>query len=211
MLPDGLALAAFALASFALMATPGPDMLFIAARSVGEGKRSGIVAALGVGSGTIVHILAAAFGLAALLELVPLAYVAVKYAGAAYLLCLGLRLLFKPAGLADGTQAGAAPLGAVFRQGALTNILNPKVALFFLAFLPQFVDAAGSSSPAAQMVALGVLFDAAATLFNIGVACAAGLAGGWLRRRPGVAKIQQRATGLVFIAIACRLALPERR
>src|SRR5689334_7031656 len=219
-LPFGPAFAGFLLASLAVNVTPGPDMLYVIGRSVGQGRRAGIVAALGVFAGCLVHITAAAVGLAALLELVPAAYLVLKYAGVAYLLYIGLRMILASGAAADAAAAGnapSAPLGALFRQGVVTHALNPEVALFFLAFLPQFVDrgaaAATSASawPALQMLALGLVFDVGGLLVNGGVACGFGTAGDWLRRRPGVWRWQQRATGGIFIAVALRLALPERR
>jgi threonine/homoserine/homoserine lactone efflux protein len=219
LLPFGPAFAGFLVASLAVNLTPGPDMLYVIGRSVGQGRRAGIVAALGVFAGCLVHIAAAAVGLAALLELVPAAYLVLKYAGVAYLLYIGIRMILAAGTMADAAAAGNAPpvpLGAIFRQGAITNALNPKVALFFLAFLPQFVDytagvGAASASPALQMLALGLVFDVGGLLVNGGVACGFGTAGDWLRRRPGVWRWQQRATGGIFIAVALRLALPERR
>jgi threonine/homoserine/homoserine lactone efflux protein len=211
MLPSGTALATFLLASLALNLTPGPDMLFVIARSLGQGRRAGIVAGLGIGAGCIVHIGAAAFGLAALLALAPQAYLVIKYAGAAYLLWLGIRM-FASGGADHGEASPAAvPLWAVFRQGVVTNVLNPKVAFFFLAFLPQFVDHRAALNPATQMLSLGVLFDCSGTLVNVAVACGCGLAGDWLRRRPGLHRFQRWLAGTVFIALALRLAMPERR
>ena len=152
-------------AGLALNLTPGPDMLYVAARGAAEGRRAGVVSALGIGAGTLVHITALALGLSALLAAVPLAYDAVRYAGAAYLVYLGVRALLarreEGASVADAPSSGAGArrateppppgrLAALFRQGVVTNVLNPKVALFFLAFLPQFVDPA-RGSPAAPL------------------------------------------------------------
>ncbi|MBV9523608.1 MAG: LysE family translocator [Alphaproteobacteria bacterium] len=211
MLPSGAALATFLLASLALNFVPGPDMLFIIARAVGQGRRAGAVAALGIGAGIIVHILAATLGLAALLELAPLAYLAIKYAGAAYLLWIGIRLLTDRSAAAPAARLAPVPLWTIFRQGAVTNILNPKIALFFLAFLPQFVDHGAAASPAAQMLALGGLFDVGGTAINLAIGCGFGLAGDWLRRRPAIWKAQRWLTGGIFIGLALRLAVPERR
>ena len=204
---DGAALAAFAAAALAVNLTPGPDMLLVAARSMGQGRRAGLAAASGIFVGCIVHILAAAFGLAALLALAPGAYLAIKYLGAAYLLWIGARLL--RGGGSEDTLAAApdAPLWTIFRQGVVTNVLNPKVALFFLAFLPQF---AGTENAAAQMIALGMFFNLGGILVNGGVALGLGAAGDWLRQRPRVRRWQERISGVVFIAVACRLALPDR-
>ena len=209
-MPDSHSLLLFMAAALALNLTPGPDMLYVAARSAGEGRAAGIASALGIGAGTLVHIAAVALGLSALLAAVPVAYMAVRLAGAAYLVYLGVRAL-RSAGhvQAAGPALAPAPLGAVFRQGVITNVLNPKVALFFLAFLPQFVDASRGSA-AKQVIALGLLFDSSGTLVNLAVALLAsgaavrlrgdGRTGGWLRR----------FTGALFIGLGVRLALAAR-
>jgi threonine/homoserine/homoserine lactone efflux protein len=211
MLPGLDHLIPFLLAGLALNLTPGPDMLLIIGRGVGQGRAAGIAAALGIGAGCIVHILAAAFGLAMLFEVEPIAYLVVKYLGAAYLCWLGLKLLFSSATIPGASAAAPAPLGAIFRQGIVTNVLNPKVALFFVAFLPQFVDPGATLGPAAQMIVLGTLFDVSGTIVNVAVACCFGIAGEWLRRRAGIWRWQQRVTGALFLALGCRLALPDRR
>jgi threonine/homoserine/homoserine lactone efflux protein len=200
----------FLAAGLALNLTPGPDMLYVAARSTSEGRRAGIVSALGIGAGTLVHIAALAFGLSALLAAVPAAYDVVRYAGAAYLLWLGARALLRPGKMRDATVVTPAPLGAVFRQGVVTNVLNPKVALFFLAFLPQFVDPA-RGNPMVQTVALGLMFDTSGTIVNVLVALLASRAAGMLRRGGGRAgNVLQRVTGGVFVLLGVRLALARR-
>jgi threonine/homoserine/homoserine lactone efflux protein len=208
-LPDLRTLAVFMAAGLALNVTPGPDMLYVAARSTAEGRRAGIVSALGIGAGTLVHITALALGLSAVLAAVPVVYDVVRFAGAAYLVWLGVRALLRPSAAPAETAITPAPLGAVFRQGVITNVLNPKVALFFLAFLPQFVDPARGSA-AAQIVALGLLFDTSGTIVNALVAIAASRAGGVLRRgRAG--HVLQRVTGGVFVLLGARLALASRK
>jgi threonine/homoserine/homoserine lactone efflux protein len=209
MLPDGPALLAFAIASVALILTPGPDQLLIAARAAGQGREAGVVAGLGIGAGLLVHTTAAALGVAAIVAALPLALELIRYAGAAYLLWLGIRLLRTHGEAATTVTAARAPLSAVFRQGILTNLLNPKIVLFFLAFLPLFVGP-GTSHPALRMILLGTVFAAAGTFWNFVVAFTAGAAGAWMRRRPKLRRFQERLTGAVFVAIACRLALPER-
>jgi threonine/homoserine/homoserine lactone efflux protein len=194
----------FMSAALALNLTPGPDMLYVAARGTGEGRRAGIVSALGIGAGTLVHIAALALGLSALLAAVPAAYDAVRYLGAAYLLWLGVRALLRP-GATAATAVAPAPLGVVFRQGVVTNVLNPKVALFFLAFLPQFVDPA-RGDPVVQTIALGLLFDVQGTLVNLLVALAASRLAGRLRsERAG--RALRRVTGGVFVLLGVRLAV----
>src|SRR5438094_9019007 len=135
-------------AALALNLTPGPDMMYVTARSVGDGRRAGVVAAFGIGTGTLVHIAALALGLAALLAAVPLAYDALRIAGAVYLVVIGTQLLLRPRAASTAVALPPSPLGTVFGQAVLTNVLNPKVALFFLAFLPQFVDAAAGPAVA---------------------------------------------------------------
>ncbi len=211
----------FLLATIALNLTPGPDMLYVIARSVGQGKRAGVTSALGIGAGTLVHMAALALGLSTLLLSVPVAYDAVKYIGAAYLAYLGVRTL-----LARDTKLGAphnsdksglrlSPRGAsnypaIFRQGVITNVLNPKVALFFIAFIPQFVDPA--RGPIGwQVVLLGLIFDTSGTLVNSGVALIAGSLGDRLRTSTRVASIQRWFTGTVFIGLAARLVWPGEK
>jgi threonine/homoserine/homoserine lactone efflux protein len=211
MLADPALIAGFLLASLALNLTPGPDMLYTIGRSVGQGRAAGLAAALGIFVGCFVHILAAAFGLAALFELVPVAYLAVKYLGAAYLAFLGVRMILGAGAAAAAPAARPAPLLAILRQGAVTNALNPKVALFFVAFLPQFVAPGGALPAAAQMLILGIVFNLGGLLVNAAVAVGFGAAGDWLQRRPGIWRLQHRVTGALFLALACRLAWPERR
>jgi threonine/homoserine/homoserine lactone efflux protein len=196
-------------AALALNVTPGPDMLYVATRSTSEGRTAGVVSALGIAAGTLVHITALALGLSALLATIPLAYDVVRYAGAAYLLYLGARALLRPTPAGDVAAVQPAALGVVFRQGMVTNVLNPKVALFFLAFLPQFVDPS-RGSPVVQTILLGLLFNTSGTLVNVLVALGASRAGSWLRRgRAG--QTLQRATGVIFVALGLRLALAGRR
>jgi threonine/homoserine/homoserine lactone efflux protein len=209
-LPDASTLLLFMTAALALNVTPGPDMLYVIARGVGEGRAAGIISALGIAAGCLVHTLAVAFGLAGLLRAVPVAFEIVKWMGAAYLVWLGVRALRKR-GIAVGhATLAATSKTAVFRQGMLTNVLNPKVALFFLAFLPQFVDP--ERGPVAlQLVSLGLLFNVSGTLVNILVAVLASGAGAWSRRRFGESAFMRRLTGLLFIGLGVRLALLERR
>jgi threonine/homoserine/homoserine lactone efflux protein len=206
-MPDAHSLLLFILAGLALNVTPGPDMLYIVARSSTEGRRAGIVSALGVAAGTLVHIAALTLGLAAVLGSVPLAYDTVRLAGAGYLIYLGVRaLLHTPVSSAEITIERAS-LWAIFRQGVVTNVLNPKVALFFLAFLPQFVDPS-RGAPALQMAVLGLIFDLNGTLVNIGVAVGAHSAASlFLGERSRNARIMGRATGVLFIGLGARVAL----
>ena len=205
-MPTVHSIALFLAAGLALNLTPGPDMLYVAARGAGEGRPAGIVSALGIGVGTLVHIALVAAGLAAVLSAVPVAYLAIRLGGAAYLIYLGVRSLLARPATATAPLAPAS-LGTIFRQGVITNVLNPKVALFFLAFLPQFVDAS-RGNPVLQIIALGLLFDTTGTLVNLAVAVGSSRAAEGLRGR-GV--WLQRLTGGIFVALGVRLAFAARR
>jgi threonine/homoserine/homoserine lactone efflux protein len=207
-MPGFQSLALFLAAGLALNLTPGPDMLYVAARGASEGRAAGIVSALGIGVGTLVHIALVAAGLAALLAAVPIAHLALRLGGAAYLVYLGVRALRATPGSGGATELAPAPLGVIFRQGVITNVLNPKVALFFLAFLPQFVDPS-RGHPALQVVALGLLFDLSGTLVNLLVALGSSRVAARLRSGRS-ARLIQRVTGTVFIALGARLAWGAR-
>ncbi|HEY2915215.1 MAG TPA: LysE family translocator [Candidatus Angelobacter sp.] len=207
-MPEKAAFLAFLIAAFALNLAPGPDMLYVIGRSVGQGRKAGIVSSLGVFVGCWVHILAAAFGIAALLRSSPLAFNVVRYAGAAYLIYLGIRILAQKTDLSS-QQLKTERLGVIFRQGAITNMLNPKVAIFFLAFLPQFVDAR-RGSVVMQILLLGLIFNVGGTLVNLAVAYAGGTLGELLRRNQSLARLQRRFTGLIFVGLGLRLAWQRR-
>jgi threonine/homoserine/homoserine lactone efflux protein len=207
-LPEKAAFLTFVVAAFMLNIAPGPDMLYVIGRSVGQGRRAGIVSSLGVFVGCWVHILAAAFGIAALLRSSPMAFNVVRYAGAGYLVYLGIRMLAQKTDLSS-QQLKAASLKSIFRQGVITNVLNPKVAIFFLAFLPQFVDAR-RGSVVLQILLLGFIFNVGGTLVNLVVAYAGGTLGELLRRNQRIARLQRWFTGLVFIGLGLRLAWQRR-
>ena len=209
-MPTAQTIALFMTAGLALNLTPGPDMLFVAAQGTSAGRRAGMAAAMGIFLGCLVHIGAVALGLAALLARVPPAYEAVRWAGAAYLVYLGGRALLRPEALGDATATPVRSWRSAMVQGAWTNILNPKVALFFLAFVPQFVDP-GRGPAAGQIVVLGMLFNATGLMVNATVGWLASRATEWLRIRPGPGRVLQRITGGVFVALGLRLALLERR
>jgi len=197
-------LGVFLAATLALNLTPGPDMLYVITRGATEGRGAGVVSALGIATGCVVHTLAVALGVSGLLAAVPIAYDVLRYLGAAYLVYLGVRRLIgsAPAHAAAATQHTG--LWRVYRQGVLTNVLNPKVALFFLAFLPQFVDrSAGGMSLA--LAALGTIFNVSGTIVNVLVALAASGAAQWTRR-PALATWAGRVGGVVFVGLGLRLA-----
>ena len=180
-------------------------MTYVAARSLGQGRRAGLVSALGISAGCAVHIVAAALGVAVVLRAWPAAYVAIRLAGAAYLIYLGVGMLWN-AGRGEGLRPVAdATDGDIFKQGVITNVLNPKVAMFFLAFLPQFIDP--TRGPAGlQTLALGVTFNISGTLVNAAVAWLAGSARALLESRDGRAWFQ-RVSGAILTALGLRLAL----
>ena len=207
---DNAALVSFILAGLLLNLTPGPDVLYIVARSTSQGRAAGVVSVLGIVSGCLVHIVAAAAGLSALMVKVPIAYQIVRWAGAAYLVWLGLRALLQRRGPLELQAVTAQPLRRIYWQGVITNALNPKVALFFVAFLPQFTDPARGSL-ALQFLVLGLIFNLNSLWVNLGYALAAAHLGGWLRRRFGLGALLQRITGAVYLALGLRLLLPDRR
>lgn len=205
LLPAWPAFLGFALAGLALNLVPGADMAFVAASAARSGRRAGVTAALGIGAGTLVHILAATFGLSALLASSEAAFNAVKYAGAAYLLWVAFTLVrTKPAAAAPPPAAAR-----LFRAAMLVNILNPKVALFFLAFLPQFVDPA-ARAPAAQIFCLGLWFDLVGTLVNVAIALAAAGAAARLAYIGWLGKAARWLAATLIGTLALRLALAAR-
>ena len=196
----------FVVSGLLLNVTPGPDTLYIVGRSSTQGTRAGAIAALGIGAGTLVHIAAAALGLSAILAASAGAFTIVKIAGALYLVYVGIGLI-RSSGNRSGTaiNVAPAPLRKVFVQGFLTNILNPKVALFFLAFLPQFVDADSPSKPLAFLF-LGVVFDVNGTLWNLFLAWSSARITGGLRRSAAFTKWFDRSVGSIFVLLGIRLA-----
>lgn len=211
MLVDPARLALFAAASAALIATPGPAVLFIVTRSAEQGRRAGLVSVLGVGVGNGVHAVASALGLGLLLASSPVAFAAVKWAGAAYLVGLGLSKLLRrpppaPGGDEAGAPAAAAPLRQAFLHGAAVAVLNPKTALFFLAFLPQFADPS-RGPPGPQLLLLGGLFVGLAVLSDCAYALLAGTLGGWLRRHPGFTGGERWLAGTIYVGLGLLAAL----
>lgn len=198
-------LALFALAALALVVIPGPNVLYITTRSVAEGRRSGVVSALGVEAGTLVHVAVAAVGLSYLIAASAVAFAVVKYAGAAYLIYLGVRTLLARG---DGEPEITAPRGLrrVFMEGLVVNVFNPKVILFFLALLPQFVDRAAGAVPG-QIVLLGLVLFSLGVLTDMTYALGAGSLGAWLRGRPSFARRQRYVVGVVYLALGVTAAL----
>lgn len=199
----------FLVAAWTLNIAPGPDMLYVIARSAGQGRRAGLVSALGIAVGSLIQTCLVALGLASLLAAVPLAYDIVKFVGAAYLIYLGIRALLSRQHSLATPQLERMALWRVFLQGVITNVLNPKVALFFLAFLPQFTSPAYGSVPL-QIILLGTIFNLSGTLVNTIVALLAGSLGGWLKGHARASRVLNWLTGGVFIGLGVRLALLQR-
>lgn len=206
LLPDWPRFAAFAVAGLALNIVPGADMTFVIAAGARDGRRAGIVAAIGIGAGTFGHILAAVLGLSAILMASQSLFDALKIVGAAYLLYIAVGLL-RGGGDANG---GPVPTRRLFRSAALVNLTNPKVAIFFVAFLPQFVDPA-ARAPALQILCLGLWFDLAGTLVNAIIGVGAAGAAGRLGRIPWFARVARWCAATLLRGLAVQLALAERR
>jgi threonine/homoserine/homoserine lactone efflux protein len=196
----------FLAASLALLLTPGPAVLYIIARSVEQGRRAGVVSALGVGLGTLGHVLAAALGISALLVSSALAFTLVKYLGALYLIYLGVHKLLERAPPADAPAVPRQSLAAIFRQGVIVNLLNPKTALFFFAFLPQFVNPA-AGAVALQIALLGGLFVVLGIVSDSLYALLAGTLGAWLKRGSWFARTQRSVSGLIYIGLGITTAV----
>ena len=195
----------FVATAVVLVLTPGQDTFFVLGRSLAGGRAAGMAAALGISAGSVIHTILAALGLSALLATSPYAFMAVKFAGAAYLVYIGVRALWSRAAKLPGEDALDAGRWDAFRQGILSNLLNPKVALFFLALMPQFIDAASVNKVTAFLV-LGFSFVTLGVVWCIVLAIAAARLRGWLLRRPSMATVLNRVAGAMFVALGLRLA-----
>jgi threonine/homoserine/homoserine lactone efflux protein len=204
----------FIISGLLLNIMPGPDSLLIMTRSAQQGWRAGSSAAMGIAAGTMVHVFAAAVGLSALLATSATAFNVVKWVGAAYIVWCGIGMLrarIKAVPDDAGTPPPPAPLPyrRIFAQGFLTNVLNPKVALFFLAFVPQFIDA-DAPNKALAFIVLGCIFNFNGTLWCNGLAVFTAFASSKLKVKPLVALWLNRITGSIFLALGARLALSDR-
>lgn len=206
----------FLVAVFLLNVTPGPDTAYIVGRSVAQGRGAGIVSALGISAGCIIHTLACAFGLTAILAASATAFTVIKVAGAIYLIYLGVRLIFTKhddaeVSRAPQTNEKAAPksLLQLFAQGFVTNVLNPKVVLFFVSFFPQFV-AADSQHKTLAFLTLGIVFIAMSTVWNSFVAWIAGSVTERFAGKSGVKKWLDRGVGSAFVGLGIKLATSHR-
>jgi threonine/homoserine/homoserine lactone efflux protein len=196
----------FILSGLLLNITPGQDTLYIVGRTMSQGRRAGLMSVLGIASGSIIHTLAAAFGLSAILATSAGAFTAVKLVGAAYLVYLGIRMLLDRAVTSGVAREFTSESdGAIYRAGLLTNVLNPKVALFFMAFLPQFVEPAGGSR-VFPFLFLGTVFVFNGTLWCLVLVTGATAMGRRLRKSPLMELVLRRATGVIFVGLGARLA-----
>jgi threonine/homoserine/homoserine lactone efflux protein len=192
-----------------LIVIPGPAVLLTLARAIKDGRRVGLATALGIAVGDVMHTLFAAIGLSALLMTSALAFEIVKYAGVAYLLYLGLRSLFEKTAALDLPSTRRIGAAAAFRQAVLAELLNPKTALFFLAFLPQFVHPEKGSA-VAQFIILGLIVAMTGGAYTVLIAVGAGSLGRWLARHRSIGRWQGKVVGGVYLGLGVRLALQER-
>jgi threonine/homoserine/homoserine lactone efflux protein len=203
--PSVSAIELFALASIALLLIPGPAVLYVVTQSAEQGRSAGLASVAGIHVGTFVHIIAAAVGLSALILASAVAFSIVKFAGAAYLVYLGLRKLLARDAAGDA-EPRRAPLRRVFARGAVVNVLNPKAALFFLAFLPQFVET-DRGAVWSQVVTLGLVFVALGLVSDSAYALAGDAVGSLLRRR---ATAVRRTSGTIYIGLGAVAAFARR-
>lgn len=203
-MPD---LALFLVASALLAVAPGPDVVYVLTRGIAQGVKAGLAAAAGFATGCIFHTMLAALGIAALIRSSELAFDLVRYAGAAYLVWIGIQAIRHRDAFSMQGERDHKRLATIFRQSVLGNMLNPKVTLFFLAFLPQFVNA-DAGNVGWQMALLGVVFMLVTIVVFGAVAIFSGFLGGWLRGKPAIAARLNLFAGLTFIGLGVRVALP---
>jgi threonine/homoserine/homoserine lactone efflux protein len=197
----------FAVAATLLIIVPGPNVIYIITRGIDQGRRAAVASALGVQTGMLFHIGAAVLGLSALVASSDLVFDVVRYAGAAYLIWMGISSIRSRRTALDGPEISRrASHGRLFAQGLVVNVLNPKVGLFFIAFLPQFIDPARGSSTV-QILVLGGVFVAIAVISDLVYAFASGSIGAWLRTRERIARQRDRFAGVVYILLGTLAAL----
>jgi threonine/homoserine/homoserine lactone efflux protein len=199
----------FVLASLALLIAPGPNVVFIITQAITHGRKAGLMCVLGGVTGMLVLTVAVALGLTGLLAASPLAFNAVKWGGAAYLVYIGIRTLLDKNAITFDTTVERSSLRRLYSQGLITALLNPKLAIFFAAFLPQFVQPAAGSI-ALQLLSLGLTFAALGLCSDSAYALLAGTFGAWLKRQPLAARVLGWVSGITFIGLGARLALQER-
>jgi threonine/homoserine/homoserine lactone efflux protein len=209
-MPDASTIAVFAVAAFVLLIIPGPAVLYIVARGIHQGRPAALVSVLGIGVGSLVHVAGAALGLSALLVSSAVAFSIVKYLGAAYLIYLGLRTMLARDARHVAIMPAPRRLRRIFLQGVIVQVLNPKIALFFFAFLPQFVDP-GRGAVAGQVLFLGGLLVGMGVCSDGLYALLAGSLSGWLKGSAGFLRSQRYVTGSVYIGLGVTTALTGRK
>jgi len=202
--------ALFITVSWALIIAPGPDMLYVITRGMTHGRGAGMLSAIGVICGILVHTTAAALGLTLIFQTSATAFLIVKYLGALYLIYLGIKCWRDKSNFYLQRSSSTVSSRQLFWQGVLSNVLNPKIAIFFLAFLPQFVDK-GGDQVTLQLTVLGLIFAFLGLCFLLVIGYSSGTIGSWLSRRPQYAQLSQRLTGGILIGLGLRLALTERK
>jgi threonine/homoserine/homoserine lactone efflux protein len=205
MIPSHSSLLLFVSAALVLLAIPGPAVFYVTSRSIGHGRSAGLVSALGIGVGTLLHVVAATLGLSALLMSSALAFSVVKYLGAAYLIYLGIQKLLREESIAPSEESTRIQLSRIFGQGIVVNVLNPKTALFFFAFLPQFVDVS-RGKVAAQIMLLGLLFAVMGVLSDSVWALFAGTLAHALKRNTRWTRTQRYVSGGMLISLGVATA-----
>jgi len=205
MIPSHSSLLLFVSAALVLLAIPGPAVLYVTSRSIGHGRGAGLVSALGIGVGTLLHVAAAALGLSALLMSSAIAFGAVKYLGAAYLIFLGIQKILHEESIVSSEQSTRIQLSRIFGQGIVVNVLNPKTALFFFAFLPQFVDIS-RGKVAGQILFLGLLFAVMGVLSDSVWALFAGTLAHALKRNTRWMRTQRYLSGGMLVSLGLATA-----
>lgn len=205
---DPAKFALFVGVSWALIIAPGPDMLYVITRGITHGRKAGIISAVGVICGILVHTMAATFGITLIFQTSASAFHIVRYLGAAYLIYLGINAWLDKSTFNLQISTSSVSSKSLFLQGVLSNVLNPKIAVFFLAFLPQFIDT-GSSQVSLQMTILGLTFACFGLCFLAAVGYSVGAIRGWLTHRPYYAQFLQRLAGGILISLGVRLAITE--
>lgn len=196
----------FVLTASLMIMIPGPDFIYVTTRGISEGNKAGIVSALGLSVGLLVHTMLAAFGLSALIEASRTAYLLIKYVGAAYLTFLGVKMLLSNSSNQELTTRVAASRTNIFKQAILTNVFNPKVMLTFVAFLPQFVDSQ-ASDPTLQFIFLGMTLCVLSTLWFSIVGYFAGKIGGFIKRNDFIQSYLSKVSGSIMILLGLKVAL----
>jgi threonine/homoserine/homoserine lactone efflux protein len=208
--PSSASLGGFVAAALVLLLIPGPGVLYIVARSLGQGQRAGLVSVLGLSAGALVHVAAATAGLSAILLTSATAFEVVKALGAGYLIYLGIRTIFAPRSRAAGDDSTPRSLSRLFAEGVLVSVLNPQIAVFFLAFLPQFVEPGRGPVPQ-QVLLLGLMYVALALITDSGYALLAARARYWLGGRVAQGPLPQYASGALYLGLGVSTALTGRR